>query len=152
MYTLITTAKLNDVDPQAWLADVLARIADLPYVAAARASTLGVAAGRWIDRRLTFCLLPFKALVNPSVPRPSPEGYATTTAGMRDPGPARARQHHGALRPGRHHHEPARPARVAHRGQAATGGLTWRPCAARGWRSPTSLIVRGPLGAGQYGA
>jgi hypothetical protein len=28
--TLITTAKLNDVDPQAWLADVLARIADHP--------------------------------------------------------------------------------------------------------------------------
>jgi transposase len=28
MYTLIQTAKLNDVDPQAWLADVLARIAD----------------------------------------------------------------------------------------------------------------------------
>ena len=30
MYTLIVTAKLNDVDPQAWLADVLARIADHP--------------------------------------------------------------------------------------------------------------------------
>jgi transposase len=30
IYTLITTAKLNDVDPQAWLADILARIADLP--------------------------------------------------------------------------------------------------------------------------
>jgi len=30
MYTLIGTAKLNDIDPQAWLADVLARIADLP--------------------------------------------------------------------------------------------------------------------------
>ena len=30
MYTLIQTAKLNDVDPQAWLADVLARIADIP--------------------------------------------------------------------------------------------------------------------------
>lgn len=30
MYTLINTAKLNGVDPQAWLADVLARIADLP--------------------------------------------------------------------------------------------------------------------------
>ncbi|MDT7531687.1 IS66 family transposase [Sphingopyxis sp. SE2] len=30
MYTLITTARLNDVDPQAWLADVLARIADIP--------------------------------------------------------------------------------------------------------------------------
>jgi transposase len=28
MFTLIQTAKLNDVDPQAWLADVLARIAD----------------------------------------------------------------------------------------------------------------------------
>jgi transposase len=30
MYTLIQTAKLNDVDPQAWLADVLASIADMP--------------------------------------------------------------------------------------------------------------------------
>jgi hypothetical protein len=30
MYTLIVTAKLNDVDPQAWLADVLARIAEMP--------------------------------------------------------------------------------------------------------------------------
>ena len=30
MYTLIATAKLNDIDPQSWLADVLARIADLP--------------------------------------------------------------------------------------------------------------------------
>lgn len=28
MYSLIVTAKMNDVDPQAWLADVLARIAD----------------------------------------------------------------------------------------------------------------------------
>jgi len=28
MATLITTAKLNGVDPQAWLADVLARIAE----------------------------------------------------------------------------------------------------------------------------
>jgi transposase len=28
MYTMIQTAKLNDVDPQAWLADVLARIND----------------------------------------------------------------------------------------------------------------------------
>jgi hypothetical protein len=30
IYTLIGTAKLNDVDPQAWLADVLRRIADYP--------------------------------------------------------------------------------------------------------------------------
>jgi transposase len=28
--TLIETCKLNDVDPRAWLADVLARIADHP--------------------------------------------------------------------------------------------------------------------------
>ena len=30
IYTLIATAKLNDVDPQAWLADVLARLSDHP--------------------------------------------------------------------------------------------------------------------------
>jgi hypothetical protein len=30
MTTLISTAKLNNIDPLAWLADVLARIADTP--------------------------------------------------------------------------------------------------------------------------
>jgi transposase len=30
IYTLIQTARLNDVDPQAWLADVLARLQDHP--------------------------------------------------------------------------------------------------------------------------
>ncbi|MBU1210530.1 MAG: transposase, partial [Alphaproteobacteria bacterium] len=30
IYTLIETAKLNDVDPRAWLADVLSRLADHP--------------------------------------------------------------------------------------------------------------------------
>jgi hypothetical protein len=30
MYSLIVTAKMNDIDPQAWLADILARIADHP--------------------------------------------------------------------------------------------------------------------------
>jgi len=30
VYSLIVTAKLNDIDPRAWLADVLARIADHP--------------------------------------------------------------------------------------------------------------------------
>jgi transposase len=30
LYTLIATAKLNDLDPQAWLADVLARMLDYP--------------------------------------------------------------------------------------------------------------------------
>ena len=30
VYSLIVTAKLNDVDPEAWLADALSRIADIP--------------------------------------------------------------------------------------------------------------------------
>ena len=30
MYTLIGTAKLNGIAPQAWLADVIARISDMP--------------------------------------------------------------------------------------------------------------------------
>jgi transposase len=30
MYSLIVTAKMNDIDPQAWLADMLRRIADHP--------------------------------------------------------------------------------------------------------------------------
>jgi len=30
MYRLIVTAKMNDTDPQAWLADVLARLPDIP--------------------------------------------------------------------------------------------------------------------------
>ena len=30
IYTLIATAELNDIDPQAWLADVLARLPDHP--------------------------------------------------------------------------------------------------------------------------
>ena len=30
IYTLIETAKLNDIDPQAWLADILARLPDYP--------------------------------------------------------------------------------------------------------------------------
>ncbi len=30
MYTLIVTAKMNDIDPQAWLADVLRRLPDMP--------------------------------------------------------------------------------------------------------------------------
>jgi len=30
MYTLIVTAKLNDIDPQAWIADVLGRMPNMP--------------------------------------------------------------------------------------------------------------------------
>jgi hypothetical protein len=37
MFTLIETAKLNGIDPQAWLADVLRRIADHPSLASTSA-------------------------------------------------------------------------------------------------------------------
>jgi len=37
MYSLIVTAKMNDIDPQAWLADVLAR---LPGTTASRVPDL----------------------------------------------------------------------------------------------------------------
>jgi len=40
IYTLIQSAKLNDVDPQAWLADVLARIARWPHEQARRAAAM----------------------------------------------------------------------------------------------------------------
>ena len=30
MYTLIQTARLNEIDPQAWLADTLSKIAEMP--------------------------------------------------------------------------------------------------------------------------
>ena len=46
MYTLIQTAKLNDVDPQAWLADVLARIADHPV-----ADLAALLPWRWAKQR-----------------------------------------------------------------------------------------------------
>ena len=43
LYTLIATAKLNDVDPQAWLSDVLARVLDYPAKADRRPPTLELA-------------------------------------------------------------------------------------------------------------
>jgi transposase len=46
MYTLIQTAKLNDVDPQAWLADVLDRIADHPV-----AGLTALLPWRWAQER-----------------------------------------------------------------------------------------------------
>ena len=51
IYTLIETAKLNDVDPQAWLADVLARLPDHP---AKRIDEL--LPWRWKASRLTMTL------------------------------------------------------------------------------------------------
>ncbi len=42
MYGLITTAKLNDVDPQTWLANVLARVNDMPQTCLSETSALGM--------------------------------------------------------------------------------------------------------------
>ena len=55
MYSLIVKAKLNDVDPQAWLADVLSRIAEHPVPEARRASPVELAAapGRLQQGHLT---------------------------------------------------------------------------------------------------
>ncbi|MGY2812091.1 hypothetical protein ACVIHF_008821 [Bradyrhizobium sp. USDA 4506] len=44
MLTMITTCRLNDVDPKAWLADVLARIRRSSRVASARIAALGMEA------------------------------------------------------------------------------------------------------------
>ena len=82
MYTLIATAKLNDVDPQTWLADVLARIADLPRSRvhellpwnwnAVRDQTLAALAGF----HPTFSLPTSRTHgAGPLVPRYSPDGY-----------------------------------------------------------------------------
>jgi len=65
MYTLIATAKLNNVDPQAWLADALHRIADhparrfkelLPWTGTRRRSR--TPSPRKIPRRCSFSSLP----------------------------------------------------------------------------------------------
>jgi hypothetical protein len=53
MATLIVTAKLNDVDPQAWLADVLARIADHTIQDLDQLSALELESERSQTRRLT---------------------------------------------------------------------------------------------------
>lgn len=39
-YFLIVTARMHDVDPQAWLADVLARLPDIPLCRACRSCCL----------------------------------------------------------------------------------------------------------------
>ena len=48
IYTLIATAKLNDVDPQSWLEDVLRRDADHPAVTAHRVGDFWVARAGWM--------------------------------------------------------------------------------------------------------
>jgi hypothetical protein len=52
LYTLIQTAKLDDVDPQAWLADVLARIADHPATSFDELLPRELGAAHRSDRRI----------------------------------------------------------------------------------------------------
>jgi hypothetical protein len=66
MYTLIQTAKLNDVDPQVWLADVLARIADHPIT-----NLAALLPWNWSSRETSGCIPPL-----PPNQRRSPDGYA----------------------------------------------------------------------------
>ena len=65
MYTLIGTAKLNNVDPQAWLADVLGKIAGTPQ------SQLDELSGRALARASLgggFPVLPFRLQGGGTVP------------------------------------------------------------------------------------
>jgi transposase len=68
MATLIMTAKLNDLDPQAWLADVLARIASTPQ---GRLNELLP----WEWKTTLFSPLPDRPPHHAIIPRPSPDDY-----------------------------------------------------------------------------
>jgi hypothetical protein len=71
MYTLIQTARFNDVDPQAWLAHVLARINDHNNRSSS-SSCRGI--GKTIDRSSrpdSYSPTP------PVMPRSSPDGYGS---------------------------------------------------------------------------
>ena len=75
IYTLIETAKLNDVDPQAWLADVLARLQDHPAKRIDELlpwnwKTRAPAKGRRVDERPIT-----QSPCQRSPPRPSPDAY-----------------------------------------------------------------------------
>jgi hypothetical protein len=46
-YTLIATAKINDIDPRAWLADILARLPEPFHQAHPRVAALELAPGNY---------------------------------------------------------------------------------------------------------
>jgi len=71
MYSLIVTAKLNDIDPQAWLADVLNRIAEHP---ALRLDEL--LPSNWQSPNADFNRTALQSLF----PRCSPDAYKLTGA------------------------------------------------------------------------
>jgi hypothetical protein len=76
IYTLIETAKLNDVDPQAWLADVLARLQDHP---AKRIAEL-LPCNWWLQQRAAPPLRSRAPLQRRSQ-RPPPDAYGLSWAG-----------------------------------------------------------------------
>jgi transposase len=61
MYTLIQTAKLNDVDPQVWLGDVRAKIADHPITGLA-----ALLPWNWKSQGTLRCMPPLPP--NPAAP------------------------------------------------------------------------------------
>ncbi|MGY4473647.1 hypothetical protein ACVILL_001061 [Bradyrhizobium sp. USDA 3364] len=65
MLTMITTCRLNDVDPKAWLADLLARIADLP---ASRLHELLPCWGGRLPTGIAMCLSEFVEVLNRGKP------------------------------------------------------------------------------------
>ncbi len=69
MYTLIGTAKLNNIDPQAWLADVPARIADIPQ--------------HQLDELLPWNWQRPAELLRAAQPRSSPKAYAGVAGATR---------------------------------------------------------------------
>jgi transposase len=83
IYTLVETAKLNDVDPQAWLADVLARLQDHP--AKRIDELLPWNWKRTRQQKAAACAPHSQSMLRcqrPS-PRPSPDAYAEL-AGVRE--------------------------------------------------------------------
>ena len=72
MYTLIGTAKLNDIDPQAWLADVLERIADHPIQ---RLPSFCPGTGAARSRSPAPPDMAAPSLPKAPSPRPLPDGY-----------------------------------------------------------------------------
>ena len=75
--TLIQTAKLNEVDPQTWLADVLARIADHPATKLAE-----LLSWNWAPRSDAIAAQQDYAPVG-MTPLPSADGYKSPRSGAR---------------------------------------------------------------------
>ena len=76
IYTLIQTAKLNDVDPQAWLADVLARLPTIPP-SASISFCPGTGSANACKRPLRSSYQQISRSRKSTAPWPSPDAYGT---------------------------------------------------------------------------